>query len=480
MSIIFHIDVNSAFLSWTAIERLKTDPSLDLRTIPSIIGGDKKSRHGIVLAKSIPAKKFGIRTADPVASAFRKCPTLHMEPPDHKLYHRRSQEMMQLLHSYTPDIEQVSIDECYLDFTPIAHLFPSAREAAKEIAGRIRTELGFTVNIGIAPNKLLAKMASDFEKPDKIHTLYPEEIPSKMWPLPVGDLFMVGHASAERLIQLGIRTIGDLAHADPDFLQVHFKSHGLSIWEHANGIDTIPLDSEEHDLKGIGNSTTLSHDLESEDEAKKILLQLSEQVAGRLRRAHQIAQTVTVEIKYHTFQSCSRQMQLSVPAGTTDTVYRCACQLFDELWNGTPIRLLGVRTTKLLAEDTPVQLSLFDFGIQEIPDETGNSGKTSTIPSGNPKQAAISGSENSNRQSQTFSTESLSRSKGTVFSDSPHTAAPSLERQKRLDEAMDQIRKRFGNDAVIRGTFLTPKKNSAIQNQKTNTGSPAPTRRNQP
>ncbi|MDO4299574.1 MAG: DNA polymerase IV [Lachnospiraceae bacterium] len=463
MSIIFHIDVNSAFLSWTAIERLKTDPSLDLRTIPSIIGGDKKSRHGIVLAKSIPAKKFGIRTAEPVASAFRKCPTLHMEPPDHKLYHRRSQEMMQLLHSYTPDIEQVSIDECYLDFTPIAHLFPSAREAAKEISGRIRTELGFTVNIGIAPNKLLAKMASDFEKPDKIHTLYPEEIPSKMWPLPVGELFMVGHASAERLIQLGIRTIGDLAHADPDFLQVHFKSHGLSMWEHANGIDTTPLDSEEHDLKGIGNSTTLSHDLKSADDAKKILLQLSEQVAGRLRRAHQIAQTVTVEIKYHTFQSCSRQMQLSVPAGTTDTVYRCACQLFDELWNGTPIRLLGIRTTKLLAEDTPVQLSLFDFGIQEIPDETEASGKTSTIPSGNPDQAVISGSTNSDRRPQTFLTESLSRSKDTVFSDGPQTATPSLERQKRLDEAMDQIRKRFGNDAVIRGTFLTPKTDSTSQ-----------------
>lgn len=262
MSIIFHIDVNSAFLSWTAIERLKTDPSLDLRTIPSIIGGDEKSRHGIVLAKSIPAKKFGIRTAEPVASAFRKCPTLHMEPPDHRLYHIRSQEMMQLLHSYTPDIEQVSIDECYLDFTPIAHLFPSALDAAREIAGRIRSELGFTVNIGIAPNKLLAKMASDFEKPDKIHTLYPDEIPSKMWPLPAGELFMVGHASAERLIQLGIRTIGDLAHADPDFLQVHFKSHGLSMWEHANGIDSAPLDSEEHDLKGIGNSTTLSRDAE--------------------------------------------------------------------------------------------------------------------------------------------------------------------------------------------------------------------------
>lgn len=409
MRLIFHIDVNSAFLSWTAQKLLEEDPeSVDLRTIPAIIGGDEKTRHGIVLAKSVPAKKFGIHTAEPVASALRKCPRLVMVPPDRPLYKKRSQELMELLRSYTPDIQQISIDECFLDFTPIRHLFPSPETGARRIADRIRDELGFTVNVGIAPNKLLAKMASDFEKPDKVHTLYPEEIPSKMWPLPVSDLYMVGHASAERLTQLGIRTIGDLAHADPAFLQLHFKSHGKTMWEYANGIDTSPLDPEIHELKGIGNSTTLSQDVLTAKEAKQVLLELAEQVSSRLRKAHQIATTVTVEIKYSTFRSCSRQTQLYTPSAQSNTLYECACRLFDQLWNGSPIRLLGIRTSKLLAEDAPVQLSLFSFGL---------------------------------------STEEKS-------SQDPAPIQPDPEKQKRLDAAMDQIRRRFGSDAVMRGTFL--------------------------
>lgn len=411
MQLIFHIDVNSAFLSWTAQKLLEENPeAVDLRTIPSIIGGDEKTRHGIVLAKSVPTKKFGIHTAEPVVSALRKCPGLVMVPPDRPLYKKRSQELMNLLRSYTPDIQQISIDECFLDFTPIRHLFASPEAGARSIADRIRDELGFTVNVGIAPNKLLAKMASDFEKPDKVHTLYPEEIPAKMWPLPVSELYMVGHASAQRLMQLGIRTIGDLAHTDPAFLQFHFKSHGKTMWEYANGIDSSPLDPETHELKGIGNSTTLSQDVLTADEAKHVLLELAEQVSSRLRKARQIATTVTVEIKYSTFRSCSRQTQLYTPSAQSNTLYECACRLFDQLWNGSPIRLLGIRTTKLLPEDAPVQLSLFSFGLST---EEKASTESAVIP-------------------------------------------PDPEKQKRLDAAMDQIRKRFGSDAVVRGTFLKP------------------------
>ncbi len=411
MQLIFHIDVNSAFLSWTAQKLLEENPeAVDLRTIPSIIGGDEKTRHGIVLAKSVPTKKFGIHTAEPVVSALRKCPGLVMVPPDRPLYKKRSQELMNLLRSYTPDIQQISIDECFLDFTPIRHLFASPEAGARSIADRIRDELGFTVNVGIAPNKLLAKMASDFEKPDKVHTLYPEEIPAKMWPLPVSELYMVGHASAQRLMQLGIRTIGDLAHTDPAFLQFHFKSHGKTMWEYANGIDSSPLDPETHELKGIGNSTTLSQDILTADEAKHVLLELAEQVSSRLRKARQIATTVTVEIKYSTFRSCSRQTQLYTPSAQSNTLYECACRLFDQLWNGSPIRLLGIRTTKLLPEDAPVQLSLFSFGLST---EEKASTESAVIP-------------------------------------------PDPEKQKRLDAAMDQIRKRFGSDAVVRGTFLKP------------------------
>ena len=411
MQLIFHIDVNSAFLSWTAQKLLEENPeAVDLRTIPSIIGGDEKTRHGIVLAKSVPTKKFGIHTAEPVVSALRKCPGLVMVPPDRPLYKKRSQELMNLLRSYTPDLQQISIDECFLDFTPIRHLFASPEAGARSIADRIRDELGFTVNVGIAPNKLLAKMASDFEKPDKVHTLYPEEIPAKMWPLPVSELYMVGHASAQRLMQLGIRTIGDLAHTDPAFLQFHFKSHGKTMWEYANGIDSSPLDPETHELKGIGNSTTLSQDILTADEAKHVLLELAEQVSSRLRKARQIATTVTVEIKYSTFRSCSRQTQLYTPSAQSNTLYECACRLFDQLWNGSPIRLLGIRTTKLLPEDAPVQLSLFSFGLST---EEKASTESAVIP-------------------------------------------PDPEKQKRLDAAMDQIRKRFGSDAVVRGTFLKP------------------------
>ena len=417
MNLIFHIDVNSAYLSWSAIERLKLDPSLDLRTIPAIIGGDEKSRHGVVLAKSIPAKKYGVRTGEPVASALRKCPFLHIEPPSHTLYSQRSRELMELLHTYTSDIEQVSIDECYMDYTPISHRFASAQLAARSIADRVRNELGFTVNIGIAPNKLLAKMASDFEKPDRVHTLFPDEIPQKMWPLPVSELFMVGHSSAGRLAQLGIRTIGELAATDPEFLQVHFKSHGKMMWEFANGIDESTLDPDSHEAKGIGNSTTLSQDISSAQDAKRILLSLSEQVAVRLRKSHQLARTVTVEIKYSDFHSCSRQTQLSSPSSLSSVLYPCSCRLFEELWNGSPIRLLGVRTSKLVSEDTPIQLSLFDDGFL---------------------------TEDEHKQNQHHS--------GRDFAPSCSRTDP--EKQKRLEEAMDQIRKRYGRDAVIRGSLL--------------------------
>lgn len=464
MNLIFHIDVNSAYLSWSAIERLKQDPDLDLRTIPAIIGGDEKSRHGIVLAKSISAKKFGVQTGEPVASALRKCPFLHMEPPDHKLYHRRSQELMQLLHTYTSDIEQVSIDECYLDFTPIRHQFESPQLAARQIADRVRNELGFTVNIGIAPNKLLAKMASDFEKPDKVHTLFPEEIPKKMWPLPVGELFMVGHSSADRLVSLGIRTIGELANTDPDFLQLHFKSHGKTMWEFANGIDDSPVDPDTHDAKGIGNSTTLASDVTTAEDAKRILLALSEQVASRLRKAHQLAQTVTVEIKYNTFRSCSRQTQLSKPMSLSGVLYDCSCRLFDELWNGTPIRLLGIRTSKLVPEDTPIQLSLFDAAFSLEADTAQVSYSISEAPVQTQVQTAAS-----DRTLASFghtpttpgrtNTDAAAGSQSTVFSQMPSATVkkhPDYEKQKRLEQAMDAIRMRYGKNAVIRGSLLTP------------------------
>ena len=367
--IIFHIDVNSAYLSWTAVEKLKNGSKIDLREIPCIIGGDQKSRHGVVLAKSIPAKKYGIRTGEPVANAFRKCPGLIMEPPNHKMYSIYSRKLMDFLYTYTPDIEQVSVDECYMDFTGISGRYTSSVEAALEIKNAVYEKFGFTVNVGISSNKLLAKMASDFEKPNKIHTLFPQEIQLKMWPLPVSELYMAGKSSVEVLKKLEIRTIGQLAKTDPHILELHLKSHGRTLWEFANGIGDMKVHSEESAAKGIGNSTTLSEDARTEEEAKEVLLWLSESVGKRLRKAEQKAGMVSVEIKYHDFRTFSHQKQFMRATNSDQMIYENACELFKELWNGQPVRLLGIRTSKLVEESAPEQLTIFDMQLEKPKDE---------------------------------------------------------------------------------------------------------------
>ncbi len=361
MGIIFHIDVNSAFLSWSALEQLSLGNPVDLRTVPSIVGGDTQTRHGIVTAKSIPAKAFGIETAEPVVSAFKKCPHLIMVPPNHKLYHTYSQALMEHLSSFCPYIEQASIDECYMDFSPIMDNFPSPEEGAHIIKNSVYEKFGFTVNVGISDKKVLAKMASDFKKPDMVHTLYSHQIREKMWPLPVNRLFLCGKSATQTLHKLGIRTIGELAQSDLTVLESHMKSMGTTLWQFANGIDDSPLILEQTKAKGIGNSTTLSADVTSPEEAYKVLLTLSESVGARLRKHGSLAGMVTTEIKYATFKSASHQCSLFSPTAANDIIYQTACRLFDELWDGSPVRLLGVRCTKLTEEGDPVQMNLFDY-----------------------------------------------------------------------------------------------------------------------
>ena len=283
--LIFHIDVNSAFLSWESVYRLRSDSTaLDLRTIPSAVGGDAKSRHGVVLAKSTPAKRFGIATGEPLVSAYKKCPQLVVVPSRFDFYIQCSRAMMELLSEYTPDHEKFSIDETFLDMTETIHLFGSPLDTANQIRERIARELGFTVNIGIAPNKLLAKMASDFEKPDKCHTLYSNEIPEKLWPLPVRDLFFVGSAAEKRMAALGIHTIGQLAACDPRFLKPHLgEKYSVLIHQYANGIDDSPVGERDSVNKGYGNSLTLSRDVSDLETARQVLLSLCETVGARLR-----------------------------------------------------------------------------------------------------------------------------------------------------------------------------------------------------
>lgn len=438
---IFHIDVNSAFLSWTAVDMLEHGETLDIRTIPSIIGGDSASRHGIVLAKSVPAKAYGIVTAETVASAFRKCPILKSYSPDYRMYQRRSREMMSLLRNYTDDIQQLSVDECFLDFTPIAHQYESPMAAATIIKEEIKSRLGFTVNIGIAPNKLLAKMASDFTKPDRIHTLYPDEIPGKMWPLSVDDLYMVGHSSATRLKSLGIRTIGELAATDPEYLKQEFKSHGQLMWEYANGIADNQVITEKREEKSIGNSTTVSHDVTTAEEAKRILLALSDSVSARLRKSEMLAQSITVEIKYSDFTNNSHQMGLLSPTNITSTIYDTACTLFDTLWNGQPIRLLGVRSAKLLHTDAPVQLSLFDMMETTVSSSGVIDNKNSLIPNEE---------DNMQRKHSTLPPANPTEKKSSYV--------PSQQKLQQLDHAIDSIRTRYGDTALVRGSSLLDKK----------------------
>ena len=322
--IIFHIDVNSAYLSWTAVEQLKNGATVDLREIPAIIGGDQKSRHGVVLAKSPAAKRYGIRTGEPVANAFRKCPNLAMYPPDHKMYREKSRRLMEYLRTFTKEIEQVSVDECYMDFTGIAGRYHSPVDGAAEIKDGIRDKFGFTVNIGISTNKLLAKMASDFEKPDRIHTLYPEEIKEKMWPLPIGELYMAGRSSVEVLKKLEINTIGDLAQADLKLIMLHLKSHGKMLWEFANGIGTSVVQSEPDEAKGIGNSTTLSEDAATIEEVTPVFERLAQSVGSRLKKAEKKAGMVSMEIKYYDFRTVSHQILLDMPSNDPEVLKETA------------------------------------------------------------------------------------------------------------------------------------------------------------
>ena len=358
--LIFHIDVNSAYLSWEAVRRVAAGEP-DLRLIPSAIGGDPEKRTGVILAKSIPAKKFKITTGEPVAMALRKCPELVLAKPDFKLYVQNSRAFIAVCKKYAPVVEQVSIDECFCDFDNTELVYPDPLELAYRIKDEIKESLGFTVNVGVSENKLLAKMASDFEKPDKVHTLFPVEIPEKMWPLPVGELFTVGKATAQRLIQARIETIGALAHTDPEQLTRMFGPKlGSHLHRYANGISNSPVLAEPEEAKGYSISTTLEDDVETAEAAHHILLALADSVAARMRADDFKAFCVAVTIRSNDFKNKSHQQKLREPTDGTNEIYQLAKKLFSELWNGkTPLRLLGIALTDLTKEDY-VQTSLFD------------------------------------------------------------------------------------------------------------------------
>ena len=355
---IMHIDVNNAFLSWSALDLLSKGETVDIRTIPAIIGGDENRRAGIVLAKSNIAKQFGIVTGETIYQARKKCPSIKVFPGNYKVYREYSNKLYNLLLNYTDEIERYSIDECFLDMTNFL-MKSTLEEKAIEIQKRVNEELGFTVNIGLSNNKLLAKMASDFEKPNKIHTLYPKEIQDKMWPLPVGELFMLGRKSVPKLYNMHIKTIGDLAKANINELTNKFGKHGKMMWEYANGIDESEVIYNYGPPKSIGNSTTLAKDVSNVETLNEILLTLAEHVAYRLRKYKMVANVVNVGLRTKDFKDFSYQKKLDFATANTKDIYLKAKELLKEMYNGEEIRLVALRVDKLTNKNE-AQISLFE------------------------------------------------------------------------------------------------------------------------
>lgn len=391
--VIFHIDVNSAFLSWTAAWRVHVlGSSVDLREIPAVIANHANVRTSIVLAKSIPAKKCGVKTGEPLGMARDKCPGLVVAEPDYELYVTASRKLISLLQSVSPCVEQYSIDEAWVDMTGTQGLYGPPVLAAEQLKARIRNQLGFTVNIGVSSNKLLAKMAGDFEKPDKVHTLFPSELADKLWPLGVRELFMIGPTTERKLAQMGIRTIGELAHADPVFLRKKLGKQAQTLWQFANGRDSAALSPAADANKSYGNAMTTPSDVTDFSQAQQVLLSLCETVGMRLRRDGQAGACVTVQLRDKNFSSWSRQQMLSSVTNVTAELYDAACRILRLMWNeDAPLRQLGVQVTRL-SDARCRQCSLFD-------------------------QADYA-------------------------------------RLEKLDTAVDAIREKFGEQAIIRGTFL--------------------------
>jgi len=393
--VIFHVDANSAFLSWTAAYKVKVlGEEQDIREVPSVVAGDKESRHSIILAKSVPAKKYGIQTGEPLFQALEKCPDLVIVQPDYELYVEASRHFVEMLRQFSPAVEQYSIDEAWVDMTGTERLWGSPRLAAEKMRMKIWEELGFTVNVGISSNKLLAKMAGDFEKPNKVHTLFPEEVEQKFWPLPVRDLFLVGAATERKLKLLGIYTIGDLAHADVRILKKRLGKHGETIWHFANGRNADAVTPEPAENKGYGNSVTTAQDVTNHEDGHQVLLSLCETVASRMRKDSKCGSCLTIHLRTNEFHHFSHQSRLLGATNITGEIYREARRIFDEAWDGvTPLRQLGVQMTRLSGEPYQ-QFDLF-------------SGMS-------PQQ---------------------------------------FERKLKLDETVDALRDKYGEDAIRRGKF---------------------------
>lgn len=352
--VIFLVDMNAFFITCEMIRHPH------LKGIPSAVAGDPLKRTGIILAANYEARALGVKTAMSLHEALKVCPDLQTVSPDHTYYSEMSKKVMELLSCYTPVIEQNSIDEAWLDMTGSLHLFGTPIQAAKKIMLQIQTELELNCSIGISCNKFLSKMASEMKKPLGITELFPEELESKLWTLSVSSMYGVGKKTAKVLNEISIETIGDLAVAPIDQLTQRLGRMGFILHQHANGADFEPVTPRRsEDTKSIGKSVTLAENLAELGKARRILMQLSDEVSHRARLLDKQGHTVQITVKYPDFKSITRQMQVQ-QTNLSNSIFKAGETLLSDIWSDSrPVRLLGITLTDF-ENVMEHQLSMFD------------------------------------------------------------------------------------------------------------------------
>ena len=354
--VILHCDMNSFFASVELLDHP------ELKDVPVAVSGSADTRHGIILAKNEPAKKYGVKTAETIWQARRKCPGLVLLPSHHEKYREYNKKINKIFQDYTDMVEPFSIDESWLDVTGSIKLFGSGKKIADTIRERVKNELGITLSAGVSFNKIFAKMGSEYKKPDATTEITRENYKEILWPLPVSELFFCGWSTAEKLVDMGISTIGELAEADPDVLERALGKQGPILRIYARGEDTSPvrLYEQKEKIKSVGNGTTFSRDISTEDDILTALTDLSDTVAGRLRKYQLKAYGIKVDIKDTALKVASHQKQLMSPTNLADEIREHAYEIVKSTWpEGKPIRMLTVTGINLVNEDEGEQLTLF-------------------------------------------------------------------------------------------------------------------------
>ena len=370
--VIFHCDCNSFFAS----VGLLSHP--ELKDKPVAVCGDPKSRHGIILAKNEPAKAFGVKTAETIWQARKKCPDLVLLPSHHDLYEEYSRRVNAIYERFTDLVEPFGIDESWLDVTGTLHLFGGDPAAlADRIRATVRQELGITISVGVSFNKIFAKLGSDYKKPDATTLITAKNYPAIVWPLPVTDLLFVGRAAAKVLGQYGVTTIGELAAFDKKALAALLGKQGSTLWNYANGLENSPVAPAGlyTPPKSVGNGETFPHNLTRQEEVRRGVAMLADQVAVRLRKHHLKATTLQVTIRDPNFKDICRQRPLPAPTCTARELTKAAMDILEHSWkSGAPIRALTLTAQNLVREDEAAeQLGLF------APEEPARRDKTEKL-----------------------------------------------------------------------------------------------------